>query len=120
MDPKQSLTVCQLVAGMIARDNILERAERQFLNRVIARMGLSVHDVDDILPILEPAEAVARFQALPEEARAATLEMLLEAAMADGKVVEPEREMLVAVAAVMGVDREQIDAAIARRLAHRG
>lgn len=120
MDPAQSLTVCQLVAGMIARDNVLERAERRFLGRVVALMGLSVHDLDDIVPILEPAEAVERFQALPSEVQGSTLDILLGAALADGAVVEPEREMLVAVAAAMGVDRGQIDAAIAKRLAAPG
>lgn len=116
MDPKQSRDVVQLIAGMIAKDNVLQPVERVFMNRVMARVGLSVHDVDDILPLCDAVEAAARFRQLPEELKASTLELLIEAALADGEVVEPERELLVAIAEAMGVSRPQIDAAIARRL----
>ncbi len=120
MDPKLGLRVSQLVAGMIARDNRVLPSESRFLNRVLARLGQSVHGVDDVLPIVDETEAAAEFGQLPAEVRSETLELLLEAALADGEVVEAERELLVAVAAVMGASRDEIDAAIARRAADRG
>ena len=116
MESRPSLDIVQLVVTMVTRDRVLEENEHRMLNRILVRLGLSVHEVDDILPLEDLGEAAERFRRLPEESRAATLEMLVEAALADGEVVEAERELLVVIAEAMGVDREQTEAAVARRL----
>jgi DnaJ-domain-containing protein 1 len=104
---------------MIAKDNVLKPAERMFLNRAMARLHLAVHDVDDVRPICDSAEAVARFRELPPEVKGSTLELLIEAAIVDGEVAEEERSLLVDIAGAMGVDRQAIEATLARRLAAR-
>jgi uncharacterized tellurite resistance protein B-like protein len=116
VDPQYAKKVCELVAGIIETDDDLHPAEGSLLRRVMTRLGLSAHGDDAVVPTLKGSEAAKAIGELPEEVRSQALEMLIDAAIVDGKVVPAEQEYLEAVGNAMGADKAELDRRIEQRL----
>jgi uncharacterized tellurite resistance protein B-like protein len=114
MDENLKRQICQLVAGIVVADEDLDPSESAFIDRVLGRFGIPADERDVIFPIVETSEAVARVSRLPPEVQEETLDLLVQAAAADGKIVPEEREYLKAVAKALGRD----DRALATLVAH--
>jgi uncharacterized tellurite resistance protein B-like protein len=113
MDEQAKRLVCRMVAGLVASDEDFDDSERQFVDKVLVRFGIPETEWDAIFPLLEHDEAEAAMWRLDEAAQKETFELLLEAALADGTVVEAEREYLEIVGRAMGLSTEAVHARIA-------
>lgn len=110
MDLKLRESLCQLIAGIIVSDDLVEPEEEAFIDRMLAKF--QIEDRATIFPIIDRAEAGAKMRELPPEVQQEAFARLLEAAVADGTVVLEERAYLYAVGEVLGLD----DAAVDRRI----
>lgn len=112
MDQELRRSVCRLIAGIVVSDDDLDPAEDTFVDRMIARFGLAEEGRDAIFPIVDRTEAAANIRTLPRQVQTEALDLLIEASLADGKVVADERAYLDAVAAEMGLSASALQAAI--------
>ena len=71
----------------------------------------------DIFPIVDRSEAAASVKALPAAVREEAFALLLEAAVADGKIVDEERHYLHTVGEAMGLASAAVDARLRAALA---
>jgi uncharacterized tellurite resistance protein B-like protein len=106
--------VCQLIAGIVVADDDLDPAESAFIDRVLGRFGIPAEERDIIFPIVDTEEAVKKVAELPAEAQTETLELLVQAATADGKVVPTERDYLKAVVKAMNRDERELARLVAK------
>ncbi len=114
MDAELRTTVCRLVAGLIVSDDDFSPEEEAFIDRMLQRF-----EIDDralIFPIVDRSEAAESVRALPPAVREEALGALVEAAVADGKVVDEERGYLLVVGEAMGLDAKAIDGRISKAL----
>jgi uncharacterized tellurite resistance protein B-like protein len=109
MEEAQRRRVCQLIAGIVITDDIMEPEEEAFLDRMIARFGLEAEGRDAIFPLVSHEEAAAAAKALPPKVQREAFDLLTEAALADGKVVPEELAYLKVVAEAMGMDDDDIE-----------
>lgn len=116
MNENQKRKLCQLIAGIVVADEDLDPAESAFIDRVLTRFGIPLEERDVIFPIVETSEAVARVRDLSVEDQGEALELLVQAAAADGKIVPEERAYLKAVASAMGRDERSLAELVARAL----
>jgi uncharacterized tellurite resistance protein B-like protein len=117
MDAELRTTVCRLVAGLVVSDDDFSPEEEAFIERMLRRF-----EIDDralIFPILDRGEAAASVKALPPAVQEEALATLVEAAVADGKVVDEERGFLHAVGEAMGLDAAAVEHRIQSALAPR-
>ena len=112
MDVELRTTVCRIVAGLVVADDDFSPQEEAFIDRLLARFCLGSRDA--ILPIMDRDEAAAGMGALPPEVQQEALDTLVDAAVADGKVVDEELAYLLAVAGVIGLDEPALEARIAK------
>ncbi len=95
---------CLLVARVLAADGFVTSDERAILVSTMDRLGLDdaerriVSDMDR----MEEAEAFAR--SLPQAARQALIDQLVEAALADGKLSPLETKVVAEISAAIGVE----------------
>jgi 2-hydroxychromene-2-carboxylate isomerase len=115
VDAELSHTVCRLVAGLVVSDDDFAPEEEDFIERMLERFG--VPDRAMIFPILDKNDAAESVRALPREVQEEALRTLIDAAIADGKVVDEERGYLRAVGEAMGLDGAAMDARIEAALA---
>lgn len=108
MDADLARQVCRLIAGIVITDDDLAPEEEAFIDKLIARFGLAAEDRDALFPIVEASEAVAAIKEFPEPVQKETLELLIAAAVADGKVVGEERVFLAAVSQALGVSATEL------------
>ena len=106
MDESQRRRVCQLVAGMVISDDVLEPQEEAFLDRVIEQFGLADLGRDAIFPLVSHDEAAAAARELGPELGEEAFALLLDAAKADNEVNKDELEYLRVVAEALGVSEE--------------
>ena len=109
--------VCRLIAGLVVSDDDFAPEEEAFIERLLKRFGVS--DRDTIFPIVSHDEAAAQMRALPPAVQEETMALLIEAAVADGKVVDEERAYLRVAAGVLGIDEAALDRRIAAALTAR-
>jgi uncharacterized tellurite resistance protein B-like protein len=102
-----------LVAGILVADDALTATEGGFINRLFERLGFDPSERGKTFPIVDGDEAAEALASLPADARDEALALLMEAAMADGVVVDKERRHLVKVAASLGLDEAQVDERLA-------
>ncbi len=114
MDVELRTTVCRLVAGLVVADDDLSPEEDALVDRLVARFGVADRSV--IFPIVDRSEAAAAVATLPEAVRQEALGLLVEAAVADGKVADEERAYLHTVGEAMGLVAVAIDAKIAEAM----
>ncbi len=117
MDRTTRQKICQLVAGIVITDDILDSKEEAFVDRMIASFGLSDTNRDVIFPLVDAKEAAEEMQRLPKDAQDEAFRLLIEAAAVDGEIVPEERAYLKAVADVLGVSQEDIEQRLANQLA---
>ena len=114
MDLPQRMKMCRLIAGILFADDDFEDREGLFLARLCKDLGLG--SPEDVHPIVEARVAAMEMMELPAEVREEAFSHLLDAACADGKVLEAERDYLRTVAGAMGIAHEQTDQMIALRV----
>lgn len=115
MDVELRHNVCRLIAGLVVSDDDFAPEEEAFIERMLARFG--VGDREAIFPIIDRSEAAARMHELPQAVRDEALTWLIDAAVADGKVVDEERDYLHTVGDVVGVDAATLDRRLEAALA---
>ncbi|MFT3763995.1 MAG: TerB family tellurite resistance protein [Minicystis sp.] len=111
MDSELRHDVCRLIAGLVVSDDDFAPEEEAFIERMLERFGVSNRDA--IFPIVSYDEAAGQMRALPAPVQTEAMSLLIEAAVADGRIADEERAYLRAVGEVVGLD----DAALDRRLA---
>lgn len=119
MDPALRRSICRLVAGIAMSDDDFDPREDHFLERLLVDFGIPPEEQANLVPIAGAGEAAAEMFELPEEAKVEAMHLLLEAACADGRVMEAEREYLQAVGRTLGIGHRETDQMIAVRLAFR-
>jgi uncharacterized tellurite resistance protein B-like protein len=120
MDAATSHRICQLVAGIIIADDILDDKEEAFLDRMIKSFGIDDPAREVVLPLVDHAEAAEQIKQLPPPAQQEAVRLLVEAACVDGQIVPEEREYLRAVGAALGISDPEIDKRIETGLAAKG
>jgi uncharacterized tellurite resistance protein B-like protein len=105
--------ICQLVAGIIIADDILDAQEEAFVDRLIASFGVGESGRDVIFPLVDRDEAAAQIKELPQDAQSEALRLLIEAACIDGQIAPEEREYLKSIATALEIP----DATLAKRVA---
>lgn len=114
MNRDESRSVCEILAGLLFADGELHPEEALLLDRVKERFGLAPDAV--IQPAADVDTALSKLRALPEADRHQTLELLIEAAAADGVLHPAERILLGAVADELGVPDARVDARLREAL----
>jgi len=117
MDLETRQRICQLVAGIIIADDILDDKEAAFVDRVIKSFGIDDPGREVIFPLVDHREAATQIKELSTEAQQEALRLLIEAACADGEVVPEEREYLVAIATALEISETDLDTRLAKQLA---
>ena len=113
MTPDERRKVAQLVAGIVVTDDVLDPAEERFVDKMLDELGIASDERAVIFPILDGDEAAEALARMPAAVHEEVIERLVQAAAADGVIVEEEVAYLVAVGRAAGVD----EAAIRARLA---
>ena len=115
MDIEERYKVCQLVEFMIAADGEIADAEREFLRRVVERFGLPERETG---PYSENdiGRATTTLRTLSPDVRGRVMALLVEAAVADGRVDPAERALLLATAATLGIEATALEERIVGRL----
>jgi uncharacterized tellurite resistance protein B-like protein len=112
MDLETRQKLCQLVAGIIIADDILDEREEKFLDRLIA--GFEIEGGRDaVFPLVDRQEAAHQIKQLPKPAQDEAVRLLIEAACLDGQIAPEEREYLKAIGAALEIP----DAVMAKRVA---
>ena len=119
MDGALAKKVCRLIAGIVVADDDLDDTEDAFLDRMLVRFGVDPKERDMLFPIVDKEEAASEIATLPADIQHEATTLLIEAAVADGKVVPEERAYLHAVAEAIGIAtasmEQKIEAALAAR-----
>lgn len=113
MDIATRQQICQLVAGILIADDILDEHEEKFVDRLIQSFGLEDTGRDAVFPLVDREQAVAQIKQLPADAQDDAMRLLIEAACVDGQIAPEERDYLRAIAAALEIS----DAMLARRVA---
>ena len=116
MDDKTRRKICQLIAGLVVSDDDLDPTEDAFIDRLFAKFGFEAEARSTMFPIVDREEAAAAMKALPEQMQGYVLDMLIEAAAADGKVVSSEQRFLESVGKALGLDLDDLRQRINERL----
>lgn len=107
MDEPTSILVCGLIAGVLASDQDMDVHEAGFLQRIRKRFGIAKGV--PVPPIADPGAAIHKLQELAEDVQEETLELLIQAAAADGKIAPAERGFLGVVAGKLHLEPERLD-----------
>src|SRR6476620_1645905 len=102
MDLETRQKLCQLVAGIIIADDILDEREEKFLDRLIASFEIE-GGRDAVFPLVDRDEAAAQIKQLPKDAQDEGMRLLIEAACLDDQIAPEEREYLLAVAKTLEI-----------------
>ena len=105
--------ICQLVAGIIISDDILDEHEEKFVDRLIQSFGVGESGRDVIFPLVDRDEAAEQIKDLPKDAQDEAMKLLIEAACVDGQIADEERDYLKAIAAALEIP----EATLAKRVA---
>lgn len=104
--------------GIIATDRELHPNELTFMLKTFKAFGVATGKDDEaITPTTRSFEAAKAMSELPEAVREETLELLLDSAVVDGKVVQAERVYLRAVGKAAGLSEAEVDDRIEQKLA---
>lgn len=118
MNQRQVREVVDLVAGIIATDDEFHPDELRFLAKVFERFGVAKSgDTEVVSPTKRSGEAAKAMRALPPELQEQAMSLLIESAIADGKVVVAEHNYLLAVARAAGIEDSELDARVEKALA---
>lgn len=109
MDEALRKKICRLIAGIVVADDDLDDREDAFLDRMLVKFGIPKEHREELFPIVDRGEAVAEMKTLPKVVQEDTFARLIDAACADGQVVPEERDYLIAVGAVLGLDEKTVE-----------
>lgn len=112
MDLDTRQKICQLVAGIVIADDILDEHEEKFLDRLLHSFGIE-SGRDAVFPLVDRDEAAVQIKAMAKDAQDEAMRLLIEAACIDGQIAPEERDYLRAVAAAIDLPAT----ALARRVA---
>jgi uncharacterized tellurite resistance protein B-like protein len=116
LDLETRQKICQLVAGIIISDDILDDKEEAFIDRLIKSFDLETGR-ESLFPLVDSNEAAAQIRELPSPARDEAFKLLIEAACADGQIVPEEREYLQTIAAALEISNDELEKRLAAELA---
>lgn len=94
---------CHLIARVLAADGIMEDQERAFLERAMAKMGLSDDERDQVMHFEGTEGAEEALAAMPEADRRKVVDDLVAAALIDGKLSPHETEIVKNVTKALGL-----------------
>lgn len=94
---------CLLISKVLIADGMMMDEERGFLTELMKRLGLDEAEQHRVVELegLDQAESIVL--ALPVEERQQLVELLVDAASADGKLSTHEHAVIKRAAAVLGV-----------------
>jgi uncharacterized tellurite resistance protein B-like protein len=113
MDEATARRLCSLIAGVLCSDGTMSSEESAFLKKVMAQCGL---ETDTAVMAMYGEDLAEEMAQLPPEARAQAMDLVIQAAAADGQVVASERAWVDAVAYQLGVAPDDVAARIQRAL----
>ena len=108
--------ICQLVAGLIIADDLLDAKEEAFIDRVIKSMGIDDPRREVILPLVDSKEAAEQIRELPAPAREEAFRLLIEAACVDGEIAPEERDYLQTIAAALEIGNDELEKRLAAQM----
>jgi uncharacterized tellurite resistance protein B-like protein len=101
MDPK--IAKCLLVSKVLVADGIMTENERMFLDRVMKGMGLDDKQRRSVLDLEGWDEAEPVVAKLSETEKRELLNMLVDAASADGRLSPLEMQTVKRITAALGL-----------------
>jgi len=116
LDSVYARRVCELIAGILLTDGEFHPSENDLLVRMFQGFGIPMEREVVLSPTLTGTAAAKAISELPDEVQQAALELLIDAAIADGKVVPTEQQYLEEVAEAMDITKEQLEEKITDRL----
>ncbi len=108
MTPDQRRKIAQLVAGIVVSDDVLEPSEERFVDKMLEEFSIPDAERGTIFPILDGEEAAEALARMEPELHDEVMELLIQAAAADGEIVPEEEDYLRAVAVVAGLDEDEL------------
>jgi uncharacterized tellurite resistance protein B-like protein len=117
MDIETRQKICQLVAGIIISDDILDEKEELFVDRLIQSFGIGESGREVIFPLVDRDDAAHQIKDLPKDAQEEALRLLIEAACIDGQIAPEEREYLHAIAKALEIPETTLAKRVADQLA---
>ncbi len=114
MDAAERDTICALLENVVAADGTVTGEEREFLRRVMDRLGASHSDREPLS--IDPGSATTKLRGLPVDMQTRVMALLVEGAIVDGAVQPEEHALLLASAATLGIDATVLEERINRRL----
>ena len=118
MDSDSRLKICQLVAGIVISDDILDAQEEAFLDRLLQSFGVE-SGRDAVFPLVDREQAAAEMKELPKDAQEEAMRLLIEAACIDGQIAPEERDYLRAVGDAIGVPATTLAHRVSEQLGKR-
>lgn len=115
MDADTRQKICQLVAGIVIADDILDDQEEAFLDRLLQSFGVE-GGRDAVFPLVDHDQAAAQMKELAKDAQDEGMRLLVEAACVDGKIEPEERDYLRAVATAIGMPESALAQRVAEKL----
>ena len=116
MELEERFKIVGLLEAVVAADGVVSDEERDFLQRVVDRFGITEHDRAERPVMSSPGEAMATLRGLPQDVQTRVMALLVEAAIVDGSVAPEERALLLSAAASLGIEACALEERIARRL----
>ncbi len=109
MDDDTRRLLCRMVAGLVASDEEFTDTERAFVEKVLGEFGIPEEEWDAIYPLVDPEEARSEIAKLNGAARETAVNLLVQAAAADGKIVAEELNYLHSVVDAMSVHKSVVE-----------
>jgi len=94
---------CKIIAHMLIADGMMTADEKAFLRDCMDSLELTDEERDRVLAIDPDEDVVAEARALPEAERREVVELLVRAALADGKLSPYELQLVKDVTAALGL-----------------
>jgi uncharacterized tellurite resistance protein B-like protein len=94
---------CLLVSKVLVADGMMADGEREFLAQMMTKLGLTDAERKSVVNLEGLSEAEPIVKALPEEERRSIVELLVDAASADGKLSRHELAVVQRVSAALGL-----------------
>mgnify|MGYP003382330293 CR=1 FL=1 len=114
VDAEASRQVAELVENVIAADGVVTTEERDFLRRVMDRLGVSGIDREPVS--IDPGRATTTLRNLAPDLQTRVMALLVEGSIVDGVVQPEEHALLLASAATLGIEATALEERIVRRL----
>ncbi|AKV02630.1 hypothetical protein AKJ09_09293 [Labilithrix luteola] len=116
MDVAERIKVIELIQAVIASDGVVAEEERAFLRRIVERFGLGTEYSEGHGDPSDAGRITSTLRALAPDVQARVMALLVDAAVADGRVRPQERAILLASAAALGIEADALEERISLRL----